>query len=105
MHTDACIELDTNRYSVPWRLIGEVVTVVVADRQVRVHYAGQEVACHAQSPLRRATVLERTHLAGIVGAEHAGVTWLNKVPPPPQAIPAELLRPLEQYEAVMGGRW
>ena len=81
------------------------MTVVVADRQVRVHYAGQEVACHAQSPLRRATVLERTHLAGIVGAEHAGVTWLNKVPPPPQAIPAELLRPLEQYEAVMGGRW
>lgn len=105
VHTDACIELDTNRYSVPWRLIGEVVTVIVADRQVRVHYAGQEVACHAQSPLRRATVLERSHLAGIVGAEHAGVTWLNKVPPPPHAIPAELLRPLEQYEAVMGGRW
>ncbi|MFO1251431.1 MAG: hypothetical protein U1E77_09935 [Inhella sp.] len=28
VHTDACIELDTNRYSVPWRLIGESVTVV-----------------------------------------------------------------------------
>ncbi len=22
VHADACIELDTNRYSVPWRLIG-----------------------------------------------------------------------------------
>jgi transposase len=105
VHTDACIELDTNRYSVPWRLIGEVVTVVVADRQVRVHYAGQEMACHAQSPLRRATVIERSHLAGIVGAEHAGVTWLNKAPPAQPVIPAELLRPLEQYEAVAGGRW
>ena len=50
VHTDACIELDTNRYSVPWKLIGESVTVVVAERQVRVLYAGQEVACHAQNP-------------------------------------------------------
>jgi hypothetical protein len=68
VHTDACIELDTNRYSVPWKLIGEVVTVIVSERQVRVLYAGQEVACHAQSPLRRASVIERAHLAGIVGA-------------------------------------
>jgi hypothetical protein len=36
VHTDACFELDTNRYSVPWRLIGETVTVVVSERQVRV---------------------------------------------------------------------
>lgn len=38
VHTDACIELDINRYSVPWRLIGDAVTVVVAERQVRVLY-------------------------------------------------------------------
>jgi hypothetical protein len=69
VHSDACVELDTNRYSVPWRLIGEAVTVVVADRQVRVLYAGQEVACHAQSPLRPMTVIERSHLSGIVGAQ------------------------------------
>lgn len=105
VHTDACIELDTNRYSVPWRLIGEAVTVVVAERQVRVLYAGQEVACHAQSPLRRASVIDRRHLVGIVGGEHAGVSWLPRTPPPPPAIPAELLRPLEQYEAALGGAW
>ena len=105
VHTDACIELDTNRYSVPWRLIGEAVTVVVAERQVRVLYAGQEVACHAQSPLRRTSVIDRRHLAGIVGGQHAGVSWLPKTPPPPPVIPAELLRPLEQYEAALGGAW
>lgn len=105
VHTDACIELDTNRYSVPWRLIGEAVTVVVAERQVRVLYAGQEVACHAQSPLRRASVIDRRHLVGIVGAQCAGVSWLPRTPPPTPAIPAELLRPLEQYEAVLGGAW
>jgi transposase len=106
VHTDACIELDTNRYSVPWRLIGEAVTVVVAERQVRVLYAGQEVACHAQSPLRRASVIDRRHLVGIVGAEIAGVSWLPRTPPPPPPeIPAELLRPLQQYEAALGGAW
>lgn len=105
VHTDACIELDTNRYSVPWRLIGEAVTVVVAERQVRVLYAGQEVACHAQSPLRRASVIDRRHLTGIVGGGHAGVSWLPRTSPPLPIIPAELLRPLEQYEAALGGAW
>ena len=105
VHTDACIELDTNRYSVPWRLIGEVVTVVVAERQVRVLYAGQEMACHAQSPLRRASVIDRCHLVGIVGGEHVGVSWLPRTPPSPPVLPAELLRPLEQYEAALGGAW
>lgn len=105
VHTDACIELDTNRYSVPWKLIGESVTVVVADRQVRVLYAGQEVACHAQSLLRRATVIERGHLIGIVGAHLGGVSWLPRAAVPPPAIPAELLRPLQEYERVLGGAW
>jgi hypothetical protein len=105
VHTDACIELDTNRHSVPWRLIGEAVTVVVAERQVRVLYAGQAVACHAQSPLRRTSVIDRRHLVGIVGAQFAGVSWLPRTPASPPDIPAELLRPLEQYEAVLGGAW
>ena len=90
------------------RVLGTVaddVTVVVAERQVRVLYAGQEVACHAQSPLRRTSVIDRRHLAGIVGGQHAGVSWLPKTPPPPPVIPAELLRPLEQYEAALGGAW
>jgi hypothetical protein len=84
VHTDACIELDTNRYSVPWRLIGESVSVLVAERQVRVLYAGQEVACHAQSPLRRASVIDRRHLVGIVGASSAGVSWLARTRPRPR---------------------
>jgi hypothetical protein len=105
VHTDACIELDTNRYSVPWRLIGEAVTVIVSERQVRVLYAGQEIACHAQSPLRRASVIERSHLVGILGAQFAGVSWLPRAPAPAPAIAPELLRPLEQYQAALGGGW
>lgn len=107
VHSDACVELDTNRYSVPWRLIGESVTVSVADGQVRIHYAGNEVASHAQSELRRQTLIERTHLAGIVGAHLVGVTWLptKMVPPAPLAAAPELLRPLQEYERVLGGGW
>ena len=107
VHSDACVEIDTNRYSAPWRLIGESVTVVVADGLVRVFYAGEEVACHAQSVARRATVIERHHLAGIVGAHLVGVSWLARpsshVPPP--ALPADLLRPLSEYESVLEGAW
>lgn len=108
VHTDACIELDTNRYSVPWRLIGQSVTVLVAEQQVRVLHVGQEVACHAQSPLRRATVIERSHLQGIVGANTVGVCWLPREPasvPALTAVPAELLRPLQEYQEVIGGAW
>jgi hypothetical protein len=69
-------------------------------------YAGEEVSCHAQSSLRRTTVIERTHLIGIVGAQLAGVSWLPKAaPPPPPSVPAELLRPLQEYERVLGGSW
>lgn len=111
VHSDACIELDTNRYSVPWKLIGESVTVIAAERQVRVLYAGQEVACHDQSAQRRATVIERAHLAGIVGASLVGVSWLARPPADGSftsitpAVPAELLRPLAEYETALGGSW
>ena len=33
--------------------------MVVAERQVRVLYAAEQVACHAESAGRRATVIER----------------------------------------------
>jgi len=104
VHSDACVEIDTNRYSVPWRLIGESVTIVVADALVRVLYAGEEVACHAQSAARRTTVIERHHLAGVVGAQLLGVNWLTRRPPQvPPALPADLLRPLAEYESALGG--
>ena len=50
VHADACIELDTNRYSVPWRLIGETVTVVLAANELTILHAGQEVARHGELP-------------------------------------------------------
>jgi hypothetical protein len=107
VHSDACIELDTNRYSVPWRLIGANVTVLVAEREVRVLYAGKIVACHAQSLARRTSVIDRRHLVGIVGApgERCAVTEPSIGATRSQPPSAELLRPLSEYESALGGSW
>ena len=73
--------VDTNAYSVPWRLVGE-----------RVRVGGQE---HIEHPGRHARVTDRAHLVGGGGprpAERAAI-----LPKP------ELLRPLDEYAAVAGG--
>lgn len=101
VHADACIEFETNRYSVPWRLIGETVTLLIND-QVRILHAGQEVAVHTRLAGQRRSSLQREHLIGIVGTEPR---------PQPVAVPSapatlsELLRPLQEYEALTGGAW
>jgi transposase len=104
VHSDACVEVGTNRYSVPWRLIGREVSVQVAEQEVRVFHGANEVACHRRCEGQRQRRVERQHLAGIVGAARGGPNT-----PPPQALPTEsespLLRPLCEYEAVVGGGW
>ncbi len=95
VHSDACVEIDTNRYSVPWRLIGEAVTAVVDEAHVCIEHAGSMVARHSRHPGRRQTIIDRLHLAGIVG--------FPSLRAPKE--PAALQRPLAEYELVVGGRW
>ncbi len=103
VQNDGCVDVDTNHYSVPWRLIGAEVSVVVADGEVRISHAGAEVARHGQRRGRRERALDRAHLRGIVVGDRGG-------PPPDGAaaavVPgAELLRPLAEYEMAAGGGW
>lgn len=104
VHSDACVELDTNRYSVPWRLIGETVQVTVVDSTVRVHHAGSEVACHGQLVGRRGSAIERAHLIGVVGAAPRPPASPVQPEPPPE-VAGELMRPLSEYEHAAGGAW
>jgi transposase len=97
VQADCAIDLDANSYSVPWQLIGESVQVVVLGGRVIVRHAGLVVADHPVCEGRRQRVVDRDHLAGVVGA--AGPA--RRSPPPA----AELLRPLAEYEAVAGGGW
>ncbi len=99
VHSDACVEIETNRYSVPWRLIGETVTVL-ANEQIRVLHAAVEVAVHVRLAGQRRSSIQREHLLGIVGAD----PWPQPTPPAdPKTAP--LLRPLKEYEAAAGGGW
>jgi len=96
VNAEGCVELDTNAYSVPWRLIGEQVSVIVGDSMLAVRHAGEEVARHAQLAGGRGRQIDRSHLLG--AAAHPA--------PAPDVPPADaLLRPLAEYEALIGGGW
>ena len=95
VQADGCVDVDTNHYSVPWRLIGAPVTVVVSDGRVRVFHAGAEVACHAERGGRRERATEAGHLARPPGGRAAERA----------AAEPELLRPLAEYERLLGGGW
>jgi len=48
VHADACVELETNRYSVPWRLIGETVTVLVNAQNAHTRDLEKASACRGR---------------------------------------------------------
>lgn len=99
VQADCAIDLRTNSYSVPWRLIGESVQVVVLAGRVIIRHTGQVVADHALYRGRRQRIVDRAHSVGVAGFE-------GPVRAAPIAIaPAALLRPLAEYEAVVGGAW
>jgi Mu transposase-like protein len=60
--------VDGNTYSVPWRLIGESVRVVIAGDQLRISHAGREVAVHQRRTGRFQCVVDPLHFAGVVGS-------------------------------------
>jgi transposase len=93
---DCLVEIDTNGYSVPWRLIGERVQVEVGAERLKIYYAGACVAEHARASGRYERIVDRRHLTGIIGAATPPVT-ITEAP--------ELTRSLDVYAAVAGGAW
>lgn len=91
VHSDACVELETNAYSVPWHLIGSQVRVQVMEGQVLIFHNGSQVAIHPHSKERHKRIIKKGHLKGIVGS----------VP----LRQGHLQRPLGEYEALVGGGW
>ena len=94
--------MDGNAYSVPWRLIGERVRVTVGSGAVRILYAGREVAVHAELAGRHGRAVEAAHFAGVTGAPGRPVRSREAGSGRADAPPA-LLRPLAEYEALVGG--
>ncbi len=100
---DCAVEIDTNSYSVPWRLIGERVAVTVAAGEVRIRHGMHEVAVHKQSGGRRERIVDSTHLDGVAGRDGAVCRAETAAAVSASASPPSLLRPLAEYEAAIGG--
>ena len=99
--SECTIELDTNSYSVPWRLIGQRVAVIASGGRVAIRHDGIEVAAHAEVAGRRQRVIEPSHYHGTPGLARPA-----QVPEVPTAtLPPPLLRPLAEYEQAIGGGW
>ena len=62
---DAFVDVDTVRYSVPYRLVRDHVDVVVEEEMVRVFHGTAVVATHARSREPYARVIDPTHFAGL----------------------------------------
>ena len=59
---DYHVEVDGNWYSVPYRLIRELVDVRIAERTIEAFHKGTRVASHARSPGRRSHVTVADHM-------------------------------------------
>ncbi len=113
VNSEACVEVDTNRYSVPWRLIGESVSVLVAADSITIRHAGRVVAQHALLVGLRQRAIEPSHFDGLVGrafqprpaSDGEGAAAVPAPPPgvPPAPLSGALARPLSEYELVTGG--
>src|SRR5262249_37311497 len=94
VQSDCAIEIDGNAYSVPWRLIGETVRIMIVDGMVRVHHGIHEVAVHAVCAGRRRRIIDPAHFEGLTGFRPSGGGELAS---------STILRPLVEYEAIVGG--
>ena len=92
---DAFVDVDTIRYSVPHRLVGDHVDVVVDEDAVRILHGTTVVARHARSQEPFARVIDPAHFAGL---------WRATPAVPPASSPlAALGRTLTDYEAIVTG--
>ena len=59
------VALDTNHYSVPWQLVGEMVRLVVGDHTVRVYHGSRCVASHERHRGRHGRIVIPEHVQRI----------------------------------------
>lgn len=104
VQSDACVEIDSNFYSVPWQLIKKEVMIHIQDKEIKIFDGDCEVACHGIRLGKRQRSIFPQHFTGVIGVnwreqESGKIEKLSNR----QALQGELLRPLSEYEAAIGG--
>jgi transposase len=91
--SDAFVDVETVRYSVPYQLVRDHVDVAIDEQTVRIFHGTDLVATHARSREPFARIVEPAHLAGL---------WRVTTPPGPGGDTLSALgRSLAEYEAVV----
>jgi hypothetical protein len=91
---DSFVDVDTVRYSVPFRLVRAELDVLVGDDAVEVFLGAERVALHRRSSEPHARIVDKAHFAGLWRREPAPVVTTGS--------PLEALgRSLADYEAAM----
>lgn len=93
---DAFVDVDTVRYSVPFRLVRDHVDVVIEDQMVRIFHGSMLVATHTRSLEPFDRVVDPAHYAGL----WRPATALLEIATPPLVV---LGRDLAEYAAVVAG--
>jgi transposase len=91
--SDAFVDVETVRYSVPYQLVRDHVDVAIDEQTVWIFHGTDLVATHARSREPFARIVEPAHLAGL---------WRVTTPPGPGGDTLSALgRSLAEYEAVV----
>ena len=91
--SDAFVDVETVRYSVPYQLVRDHVDVAIDEQTVRIFHGTDLIATHARSREPFARVVEPAHLAGL---------WRVATPLEPiDGSLSALGRSLAEYEAVV----
>lgn len=64
--SDFHLQYETNRYSVPWTLVGMTITVRVNDRELRVYYNEKFICSHERSYLKNKVFTTEAHRSGLL---------------------------------------
>ena len=103
VHTDACVEVETNFYSVPWEFIKKEVQVQEVEGDIVIFHGIEELARHPRMTGTKQRSIQPAHLKGIVGYHILVQKDANEMAV--SLKESELLRPLAEYEAAIGGGW
>ena len=95
IHNDATVEVDRNRYSVPWKLVGQDVSVHIFDGEVVIFLLPDfiEIARQAECIGKRQRVIAKGHLEGIIRSRVSQEIFSNT-----GCMPDSLVRSLSIYD-------